>query len=734
MIKKAYNLIDSNRVLIIGILFVCAVFGLLLAKYTPVYAASPGYFSGGAYVTESGGGGSEEVMPSSYTYNGVASAIPQWVVTKNDFYNFLKQQNVPASSLQIRTGSAYIVCTMLGMGSGKACFDAGYINSYNLTPSATFNDRLVLDKAWNELYARLQNPNITVSFNVSLLEPIVDNTGYGKNTAPRDIFRMDLPKLHRVVRFRDSANGNAVVYTFYRECANPAGSIGLPAYTPDTLPTGSSNANCTTLWGSAQDADSPGTRIAVHVYRGGPAGAGGVQIGGDFPTDSSHNYSINISSYTLLKNESFYVYGIGVDAAGNKNGKNALIGSSSYGPCNTSACGPSFDLKVAANTSVTINPTITVDAWTEPPYLSGGGSTATPKFYVTIKRPDGTYLVNNLQVNYGVTDAKLLTASYTFTPTVLGKYLVGWNLVGSGLDRSCYGGVNPDGTSIIRVGQQPYFQVYGGDILAGIALGGTSGATANIYAYNSNSGTYNGAGTQVGAFASGDINSFVTANYESTTPSYLAFSNTTVAGSGSYGGGFGAFPSAPSFMSGVIGTPTTIASIGTLSAGSYVIDMGSANVNIGTLTIPAGVQVTILTTGNVFLDSNITYASYGLKTIPRLNIYASGNIVLDNDVSEIHGVFVAENGKFYTCGSSATTGYEYANLNGRVTECGTPLRVYGTVVSQELILGRTGGHWPTASGAAERFIQSPETWLPRFGNNPASGGVFDEYVSLPPIL
>lgn len=726
MIKKAINLYQESKILIIGLTAVSIVFAYLTTHYSIAYA-SAGYFTGTAYP-----GGMTEVIP-----NGIKGA---GISNKYQFYNWLRNTvNAPKSTLQNRTGSAFVVCTMLGYTSGTACKNAGYINSSSpLSPDPSFKDRLVTTAGWDELYKRIDNPDITAQFTGLSLEyvggGVNENSGY--DTGMRDDYYMTLARWHRVVRFKSTSQGGKTVYAFFYECANPRGGLpGLPPPPPlDTLPTGSSNANCTTLWGSAQDADSPGTRIAVHVYRGGPAGAGGVQIGGDFPTDGSHNYSINISSYTLLKNESFYVYGIGVDAAGNKNGKNAFIGSSSYGPCNTSACGPSFDLKVAANTSVTINPTITVDAWTEPPYLSGGGSTATPKFYVTIKRPDGTYLVNNLQVNYGVTAAKLLTASYTFTPTVLGKYLVGWNLVGSGLDRSCYGGVNPDGTSIIRVGQQPYFQVYGGDILAGIALGGTSGATANIYAYNSNGGTYNGAGSQVGAFASGDINSFVTANYESTTPSYLAFSNTTVAGAGSYGGGFGAFPSAPSFMSGVIGTPTTIANIGTLSAGSYVIDMGSANVNIGSLTIPAGVQVTILTTGNVFLDSNITYASYGLQTIPRLNIYASGNIVLDNDVSEIHGVFVAENGKFYTCGSSATTGYEYANLNGRVTECGTQLRVYGTVVAQELILGRTVGHWPTASGPAEKFIQSPETWLPKFGDNPAAGGVFDEYVSLPPIL
>ena len=102
----------------------------------------------------------------------------------------------------------------------------------------------------------------------------------------------------------------------------------------------------------------------------------------------------------------------------------------------------------------------------------------------------------------------------------------------------------------------------------------------------------------------------------------------------------------------------------------------------------------------------------------------------------MHGVFVAQNngtdeGLFYSCGSSITQPYGYTNNNA---QCYTnTLTVYGSVVADELILGRSKGSWTDASPApAETFIYGPETWLSKPGSTTRRS--FDSYISLPPVL
>ena len=327
------------------------------------------------------------------------------------------------------------------------------------------------------------------------------------------------------------------------------------------------------------------------------------------------------------------------------------------------------------------------------------------------------------------------TASFSFTPANPGNYALTW----SARDSS---GISVSGcaTPAIIAGDQPYFQVQG-DILGG--FGGFDAATSIIASWNSNNSAdnYRGAGTTLAAIAGTQINSFVTSSANN-SPSRLAFANTPASVSPpKYGGGFTALPSEPDYYSNASGT-TQNCSSSTLSVASLVSGLYSCtgNITLNGGQLVAGTNVTIRTTGNIFIAGNITYAPYSLTNIPRLNVITKGgNIIVSSTVTEMHGVFVAQKGTantglFYSCGGSLSIPYGYTTNDA---QCITnTLTVYGSVIADKLILGRTQGSWhDLSSQPAETFIHSPETWL----SKPASSGTttktkFDSYISLPPVL
>jgi hypothetical protein len=118
-------------------------------------------------------------------------------------------------------------------------------------------------------------------------------------------------------------------------------------------------------------------------------------------------------------------------------------------------------------------------------------------------------------------------------------------------------------------------------------------------------------------------------------------------------------------------------------------------------------------------------------------LYVSGNIYIDKDVQELHGVFVAQKngasgGDINTCttlnGGSVTLIHQYA-------ECSKQLNVYGSMMAEgTLSLARTDGNLVGVPGTpaepAESFRYGPELWLS------SDGATLDTqaYASLPPVL
>lgn len=157
---------------------------------------------------------------------------------------------------------------------------------------------------------------------------------------------------------------SAVVMINCSDCGPPI-STPLSDSTPDTtssraLPEGYlDSVNCdpnVIVAGWARDQDNLNTALAIHIYVDGPAGTTGIAPPSgytanlDSPDVGRHRYvmpfsALNAEQQAALKragNHPIYVYGIGVDRAGNVDHKNAVLTLSPkyYNP---SSCAPPVD-------------------------------------------------------------------------------------------------------------------------------------------------------------------------------------------------------------------------------------------------------------------------------------------------------------------------------------------------------------------------------------------------------
>lgn len=160
-----------------------------------------------------------------------------------------------------------------------------------------------------------------------------------------------------------------------------------------------------------------------------------------------------------------------------------------------------------------------------------------------------------------------------------------------------------------------------------------------------------------------------------------------------------------------------------------------ADLSGGTVTIPAGVQITLYVDGDITIDTNIVYSNNFDPTkrasVPYLAIIARGNITLTDNVTRLDGLYVAQpsssgnDGNFNTCDDSCT---QQLVINGAViAQHVNLLRAHGA--SQPLVNDINGiGNTP-----AEIINFSPAMILGAPVFNPdtnAPEGIF----SLPPVF
>ncbi len=226
----------------------------------------------------------------------------------------------------------------------------------------------------------------------------------------------------------------------------------------------------------------------------------------------------------------------------------------------------------------------------------------------------------------------------------------------------------------------------------------------------------------------------------------MSFANTVGVGGANYGGQYGTCSlSAVNdyYASATGGAWPGWGGIGGAGTHNYSVTIPMLTLS-GTMVLQPDTTVNLYVKGNVYIQDKITYGSYTLGHAPRFNLYVKGNVYIDPNVSELHGVYVAQTGaantgSIDTCakviGGAVVTTQSYGN-------CKAPLAVIGSVAAQgKLQLTRTignivpvpafGGQPAVPNVPSETFRYSPELWVSAPGNTTLDT---QAYTSLPPVL
>lgn len=282
----------------------------------------------------------------------------------------------------------------------------------------------------------------------------------------------------------------------------------------------------------------------------------------------------------------------------------------------------------------------------------------------------------------------------------------------------------------VKSGRQPFFNVEGGDIVSRSDVFGhvkatkdDKGSAGQIAIFAGLAGKIQGVRPGLGLPDVSNRTSLAFANIEKNLPPSGAL----------YGGGLDAnlLPTLDPEYSDFGGTDYNSGTLdlSTLDAGEYKYTYSGTFPLKLRGDVAAGTRVIIDSSKAVYITENITYNSGNdIDSLPLLVVHAP-RIVVVGSVSEIHGIFHADN-NFYTCGLISGPTYTSFKQNEYDEICNnTSLKVYGAVITKNLHLSRTKGNWPT-SDPAEMFYYTPEVWLPR-GQRTYK---YDSFVSLPPVL
>lgn len=300
-----------------------------------------------------------------------------------------------------------------------------------------------------------------------------------------------------------------------------------------------------------------------------------------------------------------------------------------------------------------------------------------------------------------------------------------------------------------RVVAKPFMSVVGGDVSAGGAYcpGGPSiGAVsdAGVFAWNQNSGGYDGGGTSYAAFALGFIHGFATSQATSAGPRTLAFANSSSPSDDRYGGIFGQLNCIHSHYGSLPGGSSSIPNPNFIgSAGSGVFTSTGGTINNPTQ-INKGQQKIVYISDDLYITRNIIYQGRGssgglawntASDIPGLKVIVNGDIYIDPAVTELNGIYVAQppsgdlsKGRIYTCATGMGSPREdYA-------DCNSPLVVNGALIARKVYLLRTNGTL-SDDQPAERINYLPELWLARWpDDNSTNSSGYDAITGLPPVL
>lgn len=735
--------------------------GVQLVAPSSAEAASAGYFSNKAYVGSGNGGGLLAVVEGGHVWQG-----------KTTFVSFLKNKNSDGG--ENRNGAAYIVCTILGESSGSSCANSGYIDSTT--------SRSVTSAGWTELEKRLYASNITVS----VLSPrtITANSGRGNGVAAGDIYsNVSITSTRTPVQFFD--NGT-LVYTYYQECANPIGGIGLPPppvviVTPWTT-SGTSSAGPTTLrpgqtayWNHRITGYGPVDKtISWTVTRDGSVRQSGSSAGRDgtiVSPSSSFTASASDAGRTICERISWS------PSSDTNTGTSSSAQACVYIPheyeltpgfsrVGGDKIGDGTDVVTGLSASVRNDgPTSSNPAqYQVVRFLVKGGDGATigPAGNRNLAWPPCSSLLGMGLFNQGSIDTSKCTSLASGTGTV---FSVGTRpitvppddisslnaVVG---DLICYMTfVQPyrhDSANTaysrpfcLKLSKQPKVQLWGGDVrsggdvatsrtLVGSALHG-SWAEYAILARNRIASASGGAlSADSGGRTDPDYNGGSGRGH---------YNKITFANTSSPYGSYASIPQSAIPSSSLLTVPTSSplasssSSIADLSTGDRQWRAGNLTITGGTV---SGKSIIINSTGTVTISGDIAYAPgpySSTRDLPQLIIKAK-KIIINANVKNVDAWLIAQdsgNGYLSTCGDSFNPAVNWlANLNS--TTCTEQLRINGPIIADRLYLRRThGGGRPDYGVPSEVLNLRPDASLWASGAASKSSLIKTKYlIELPP--
>lgn len=361
--------------------------------------------------------------------------------------------------------------------------------------------------------------------------------------------------------------------------------------------------------------------------------------------------------------------------------------------------------------------------------------------------------------------------SPAFTPPQAGVYTVTWDLRVNGVapNPSPCGGSGNVNYDSFRVMKYPYFEVSGGDVVAGAGIvtnaGQDCGTTlkntrAGVSGWNSSTAPYTtGAGGQYATFAWDFIQEFASNKGSGRPPNYLSFANDgssqTNISSGRYGG-FGRpvacidqWADVPASAN-PVPNPSGV-NLNALPNGVY---SHPGNLTISRSTLAANKKLTIYVSGDVRIADDIWFGGAfptwsSLTEIPTFKLIVRGTIHIGSNVNRIDGSYVAvpatsnyttlsnnyspvQPGTISTCSSGFTVLNPAVAPVSMISSCNRRLEVNGSLSANQILFLRTFGTL-TGGPSAEVINYTPEMWLAPTQTDRIDP-TYQSVVGLPPVL
>lgn len=309
----------------------------------------------------------------------------------------------------------------------------------------------------------------------------------------------------------------------------------------------------------------------------------------------------------------------------------------------------------------------------------------------------------------------------------------------------------------VAVGSKPYLKIYGGDVSVGGGLAGAGGtcpsSNSGAVSWNKKTAGHPGAGTQFAALVLGLIREFATAQGSpgaAPVGDGLAFANTTTnPGAGQYGGSFGTVSCIKDHYTYTGGAPATPNNVSSFNPATPIYAT-AGNMTLGAGNINPNQRTTVFIDGNLYITGpTISYlGSWNPGSIPMFKVVVRGNIYIDNDVTRLDGIYIAQkktgvpaSGTIYTCTTSAAVpSVSAGNFYGN---CTNKLTVNGAFIADSVEFLRTAGtqrgstanEANTSSNIAEVFNYGPAFWMQQPAPPPGTNvDNYDAITSLPPVL